>query len=78
MGKRELIALLVLSSAVFLFLSVPTVCLQFVMWYFLIILTYFFLDFLDSVVVAAQNILSSHEGFLTIAMYHHRETISSN
>ena len=27
---------------------------------------------LDSVVVEAQNILSSHGGFLTIAMDHHR------
>ena len=30
---------------------------------------------LDSAVVEAQTILSSHGGFLTIAMYHHRETI---
>ena len=30
---------------------------------------------LDSVVVKTQNFFSLHEGFLTIAMYHHRETI---
>ena len=30
---------------------------------------------LDSAVVEAQKMLSSREGFLTIAMYHHRETI---
>ena len=29
----------------------------------------------DSVVVKAQKLFSSHEGFLAIAMYHHRETI---
>ena len=41
-------------------------------------LLFFFLDFIDSVVVEAQNIFSSLKGFLTVAMYHHRETISSN
>ena len=30
---------------------------------------------LDSTVVEAQKMLSSHGGFLTIAMYHHKETI---
>ena len=30
---------------------------------------------LDSAVVEAQTMLSSHGGFLAIAMYHHRETI---
>ena len=30
---------------------------------------------LDSTVVEAQKMLSSHGGFITIAMYHHRETI---
>ena len=30
---------------------------------------------LDSAVVEAQKMLSSHGGFLTFAMYHHRETI---
>ena len=30
---------------------------------------------LDSAVVEAQKMLSLHGGFLTIAMYHHRETI---
>ena len=30
---------------------------------------------LDSAVVEAQKMLSSHEGFLTIAMYHYGETI---
>ena len=30
---------------------------------------------LDSSVVKSQNLLSSRGGFLTIAMYHHRETI---
>ena len=30
---------------------------------------------LDSVVVEALKMLSSHGGYLTIAMYHHRETI---
>ena len=29
---------------------------------------------LDSAVVEAQTMLSSHGAFLTIAMYHHRET----
>ena len=29
---------------------------------------------LDSAVVEAQKMLCSHGGFLTIAMYHHRET----
>ena len=29
---------------------------------------------LDSAVVETKNMLSSHGGFLTIAMYHHRET----
>ena len=33
---------------------------------------------LDSAVVEAQKILSSHGGFLTIATYHHREMIDSN
>ena len=47
MGKRELVALLNLSSWCLvvverLFLTVPRGCLQFVMWYFLIILTYYF------------------------------------
>ena len=49
MGKRELIALLSLSSwclvvVVWLFLAVSWVCLQFVIVVFLIILTYYFLD----------------------------------
>ena len=49
MGKRELVALLNLSSwclvmVVWLFLAVPWGCLRFVIvWYFLIILTYYFL-----------------------------------
>ena len=30
---------------------------------------------LDSAVVETQTMLSSHEGFLTIAIYHYRETI---
>ena len=30
---------------------------------------------LDSAVVEAQKMLSSHGGFLTSTMYHHRETI---
>ena len=30
---------------------------------------------LDSAVVEAQKMLSSHGGFLTIALYHHREAI---
>ena len=30
---------------------------------------------LDSAVVEAQEMFSSHGGFLTIVMYHHRETI---
>ena len=30
---------------------------------------------LDSAVVETQKMLSSHEGFLAIVMYHHRETI---
>ena len=30
---------------------------------------------LESAVVEAQEMLSSHWGFRTIAMYHHRETI---
>ena len=30
---------------------------------------------LDSAVVEAQKMLSSHGGFRTIAMHHHRETI---
>ena len=47
MGKRELAAFLNLSSWCFvmverLFLAVPRGCLRFVMWYFLIILTYYF------------------------------------
>ena len=47
MGKSELIALLNLSSWCLvmverLFLAVPRGCLQFVVWYFLIILTYYF------------------------------------
>ena len=55
-GKRELVALLSLSSwclvfVVWLFLAVPWVCLQFVIE------------------------VSMHGGFLTIAMYHYRETI---
>ena len=33
---------------------------------------------LDSAVVEAQNMLSSHGGFLTVAMYHHGETIYCN
>ena len=33
---------------------------------------------LDSAVDEAQKMLSSHGGFLTIAMYHHGETIESN
>ena len=31
---------------------------------------------LDSTVVQAQKNLSSHGGYLTIALYHHRETIN--
>ena len=47
MGKRELVALLCLSSwclviVVWLFLTVPGACLQFVVVVFLIILTYYF------------------------------------
>ena len=47
MGKRELVASLCLSSlclviVVWLFLTMPRVCLQFVMVVFLIILTYYF------------------------------------
>ena len=30
---------------------------------------------LDSAVVEAQKMFRSHRGFLTIAMFHHRETI---
>ena len=30
---------------------------------------------LDSAAVKTQNLFTSHEGFLTIAMHHHRETI---
>ena len=30
---------------------------------------------LDSVVVKTQKVLNSHGSFLTIAMYHHRETV---
>ena len=46
-GKRELVALLCLSSwclviIVWLFLTMPQVCLQFVIVVFLIILTYYF------------------------------------
>ena len=29
-------------------------------------------------VVKAQEMFNSHRGFLTIAMYHHRETVYSN
>ena len=52
-GKRELVALLRLSSwclviVVWLFLAVPWVCLRFVIVVFLIILTYFFHFILDS------------------------------
>ena len=48
MGKRELVGVLNLSSWCLvmverLFLVVPWGCLRFVMWYFLIILTYYFL-----------------------------------
>ena len=48
MGKRELVALLILSlwclvMIVWLFLVVPWVCLRFVIVVFLIILTYYFL-----------------------------------
>ena len=47
MGKRELVAMLNLSSwcpvmVELLFLPVPQGCLRFMMWYFLIILTYYF------------------------------------
>ena len=42
-------------------------CLNAFYWYKIITL--------DSAVVEAQTMLSSHGGFLTIAMYHHRETI---
>ena len=46
MGKGELVVLLNLSSwclvmVEWLFLTVPWGCLQFVLWYFLIILTYY-------------------------------------
>ena len=49
MGKRELVALLNLSSwclvmVELLFLVVPWGCLGLWLWYFLIILTYYFLD----------------------------------
>ena len=33
---------------------------------------------LDSAVIEAQKMLSSRGGFLTIAMYHHGETLKSN
>ena len=33
---------------------------------------------LDSVVVETQRLFSLHGGFLTIAIFHHRETIGSN
>ena len=33
---------------------------------------------LGDVVVKSQNLFSSHEGFLTIEMYHNREIIQSN
>ena len=47
MGKRELVALINLSSWCLvmverLFLAMPQGCLRFVMWYFLMILTYYF------------------------------------
>ena len=32
---------------------------------------------LDPAVVKTQNLFSSREGFLTYALYHHRETIKS-
>ena len=88
MGKRELIALLNLSSWCLvmverLFLTVPRGCLQFVIVVFpdhthlLFLNTFYWYQIfaLDSAVVEAQTMLSSHEGFLTIAMYHHGETI---
>ena len=84
MGKRELVALLSLSSrcllmVVWLFLAVPWVFLRFVVVVFpdhthLLSLTAFYwyqIFALDSAVVEVQAMFSSHGGLLTITMYHH-------
>ena len=79
MGKRELIALLNLSSWCLvmvdqLFLAVPWGCLRFVI---VVFPDHTHLPILDSTVIKTQKLLSSHGGFLTYPMYHHKEIIKS-
>ena len=83
MGKRELVALLSLSSwclviAVCIFLAVPWVCLQFMILVFpdhthlLYLNAVYCRKILYYVVVKTQKMFNSHGGFLTCAMHHHR------
>ena len=79
MGKRELIALLNLSSWCLvmverLSLAVPRGCLQFVIAVFPDH-THLLFSNLHSVCVKTQNVFTSNGGFLIYVMYYHKETI---